>query len=194
MDRKKLFLFAGIALLLLLVVGQTLLIAGGSSSSGYSFNMVMKAGDRDPVTFAGIAMGNSLKLSGDTGGIATVTLLADDDLYILTPSVKTARKVENPAPPALTDSGWVEWLVEPGRINPLNFASQIGVEDDFTGEIDAGERGNVLFVFEDGILKKVEFPGSRDSGTIKYEYSNVELDSSIKVSDLSIPGDFLVID
>ena len=193
MDLKKHIAIPLICLILLLTAGQMIVYAGGQAH-GFSFTMVMQAGDRDPVEFEGCTLGDSLCLSAATGGIATVTLLLGSDLYILTPSVKTARKVDNPPPPDLDEGGWIDWLVEPGRINPMNFAGIIGLDDDFSGQITAGAGGGVKFTFDDGELRTVEFPMGRLGGSVVYRYSEIESDNSVSASDVSIPSDFLVID
>jgi len=194
MGRQKIILLAGIALVLILVVGTSIVMAGGGAERGYTFTMVMQVGDRDPVEFEGIALGNNLRLSGGVGGIETVTLLAGSDLWILTPSVKTARKVDNPAPPAMDESGWVDWLIEPGRINPMKFAALLGLADDVDGDRPAGTGGGIKFSFDDGTLLSVEFPAGRGDGQVSYTYSDIERDNGITQADVSIPADFMKID
>ena len=194
MTRMRIYVTIGIAILAIFVLGQTVAMAGGGRESGMRFSMEVQAPERDPVEFEGIVLGGNQKLSSVAGSIDTVSLLIGSKWYHLTPAIKTARLTENPPAPGVGEDGWVEWLIEPGRINPLAFAERVGKDSGFTGTVNAGPGARVHFVFSDGRLGSVEFPAGRGNGVIKYICSDFETDNSVKAADLEIPSDYLVIE
>ncbi len=196
---KSTILRTAIPTILLLVSLATASCATGvvaqeDEADGIRFVMVMNAPGRDAVEFTGAALGDDCRLKGVVGGIETVNLLTGGRLYVLNPAIKTAREIDNPRPPGLDEAGWAEWLIEPGRVNPLSFAEMAGLDRDIDGEMFAGERDEVALEFEDGRLVFVEFPKPGGGGRISYEYSDFEADSDISERDFEIPGDFLLSD
>lgn len=164
--------------------------AAAGDTPGVGFNMIMTAPGRNPVEFTGLAMEDNIRLEGVIGGIETVTLLADGTLYSLTPAIKTFSELDNPPPPSMNSSGWTDWLIEPGRINPLTFAGLIGEDSDVDGRISAGNDDGVEFAFDSGRLTSVRFPGARGNGVVSYTYSDFETDADISGADFRIPDDY----
>ena len=189
-----------ISILVLLGFVLPLTLGPGSAAraepgdKGMRFVMTMHAGDRAPVEFDGTALGTDCRLVSVVGGIETITLLTGVKLYSLTPSIMTASEVDNPNPPGSGEPGWEEWLIEPGRINPITFYEKAGVEGDFSGEKAIGEGGAVKLVFDDGILLSVEFSAGRDNSRIVYNYEGFRQDGSLKPEDFAIPDGYRVLD
>jgi hypothetical protein len=195
MGKTRLAWVFGIILLLLAVAAAQVIAAGrGAQASGMTFTMVMEVPGQDTVEFSGTALDENSRLEGQVGGIECVKLLSEGNLYILTPAIKTARKMDNPDSPGSTSDSWPEWLSEPGRVNPLTFASAIGQPDDVSDTIAIGQGGRVTAVFEDGILKSIRFPNSDGDGTVSYTYRNFEDDSDLTAGDFQVPDDYLMSD
>ncbi|MCX6645918.1 MAG: hypothetical protein NTY09_06140 [bacterium] len=195
MVKTRLAWVIGIILLLLAVAAVQVIAAGrGSHDTGATFTMVMEVPGQDTAEFSGMAFGENSRLEGQIGGIDSVKLLSGGKLYILTPAIKTAREMDNPDTPGSTSDSWLDWLSEPGRINPLTFASAIGQPDDVSDTIELGQGGRVTVVFEDGILNSIRFPNSDGDGMVAYTYRNFEDDSDLTASDFQVPGDYLMTD
>ena len=169
-------------------------VAQEDEEVGVRFTMTMEAPDRDAVEFDGAALGEDFGLTGVVGGIATRTILTGGKLYALTPAIKTAREVDNPPPPARDEDGWAEWLIEPGRINPVTFDARIGLRSDFDGETSLGDTESVAAIFDHGKLASIEFHVPPQEGTISYTYSDYEDDDSITANDFRVPDDYMLPD
>lgn len=195
MTRSKLPWLVGSILLLLGLAAVQVIAAGrGDSDDGMRFTMVMEVPGQDSVEFTGTALGRNSRLEGRVGGILSVKLLSDGQLFILTPAIKTAQEIDSPDIPDNGSDTWPEWLSEPGRINPLTFAGSIGQDDDVSGTVEPGRGGQVSVVFEDGMLKSVRFPNQAGEGMITYTYSGFEVDGDLTVGNFEIPDDYLLTD
>ena len=171
---------------------STQVVAQEDTDSGYRFDMTMEAPGRDTVDFSGAVLNGDHSLAGVIGGITTRTVMTGGRLYSLNPAIKTAREVENPATPAADEDGWVVWLTEPGRINPLTFRSAAGVGTSFDGEVTLGDTEDIEVVFDNGRLVSISFGIPRQDGSVVYTWSNYEEDEDISPADFSIPDDYSV--
>ena len=160
---------------------------GQEASGGYSFTMTMASPGQDDVVFSGNVLGGDMSLRGRVGGIETVDLLTGGKLYLLTPAIRTAKELDNPDPPGRNTDDWPEWLLEPGRVNPLTFASVLGEDSDKNGQVNFGADGKVEAVFDHGKLGELHFPSPSDGGTITYTYSDFEQDASLTKADFEVP-------
>jgi hypothetical protein len=170
------------------------LFAGGNNpdNSGIRFIMVMDVPGQDTVEFDGRVLRDNCRLEGLVGRIESVILLTGGDLFVLTPAIKTAREIDNPGIPGNDSTTWSEWLIEPGRINPLNFGESLGVSDEGNESLQVGSSGQIDLNFENGILKSVRFANPDGEGEVIYTYRDFESDSDIKHRDFEIPDDYLM--
>jgi len=167
-------------------------VAQEDAETGMRFDMTMNVPGRDPVELSGAALGTDSSLAGTLGGITTRTILTGGRLYSLNPSIKTAREIENPPPPATDEDGWAEWLIEPGRINPLTFATTVAMASDFDGETTFGDDESVNAVFDHGKLSSIEFDVPEQDEPVTYTYSGFEEDEDISPADFDIPDDYIL--
>ena len=155
------------------------------------FTLTIKAPDQDPAVFQGLASGEKMRLEGKISGIAAVTLLIDSKIYALTEAIKTAREIENPPVPKTDDAGWTDWLTEPGRVNPLDFAVRIGKDREFDGQAKLAG-GKVIAIFDHGILSKISFPSTESDSNIEYVYGAVVKNPEIPESSFDIPKEYKI--
>ncbi len=189
---KKTILLTLLALALILGACASGRAAEGTARDGTRFAMAMETPDRT-VEFKGAALGEDFSLTGVVGGIETIISLTGGKLYTLTPAIKTASEIDIPEAPDVDAAGWPEWLTEPGRVNPLTFATLIGLTDDFNGKKAIGENETVGLEFTSGVLDCASFPNPEGEGTISYTYSDFESDPTIKSEDFAVPPDYLYI-
>ncbi|MFH1676566.1 MAG: hypothetical protein ABIC40_06030 [bacterium] len=156
-----------------------------------SFTLTIKAPGQDPAVLQGLSSVGNMRLEGKIGGIATVNLLKDSKLFALTEAIKTAREIENPPLPKTDDPGWTEWLTEPGRVNPLNFAVQIGKDREFHGQVKLAG-GKVTAIFDHGILSNISFPLPESDSNIEYAYGGIVKNPEIPEGYFDIPKDYMV--
>ena len=193
MLKGKRLIISGIVVAGLLIV-VTAGIVLGQSDTGYRFTMELDSPGRDAVTFDGTALGPDVRLEGQVGGIASAMLQSRGDLFILTPAIMTAREVENPDPPVADEAGWSDWLIEPARVNPINFAALLGEDPAVDGQVQFGSGRSCQAGFEEGKLVQLRFPSPSGEGNITYTYSDIEADEDLSADEFRVPSDYLVSD
>ena len=179
----------------LIALTASMMLAGGlilpgsaaDESAGYRFTLTISSQGIDPVVLDGAVLGDKVLLRGDVQGIETKYLLTQDCLYILTPAIHSATEVENIDPPSRNSGDWSEWLLEPGRVNPLTFAGMIGEDSDKDGSVDFGRDGAVEAVFDTGRLTRLSFPSPSDETSIVYSYTDFMEDPDLSASDFEVP-------
>ncbi|HDS30639.1 MAG TPA: hypothetical protein ENN67_06310 [Firmicutes bacterium] len=194
-NKKKSFLsYSAIAMALLVILAGVVL--GQSSSNAtpaMKFRLVVESPGGESSSFAGAVLNDYLRLKGSVAGIETAMIKAGDgEIYILTPAIRTARKLENPDVPDSESADWSEWLIEPARVNPFTFAGLIGKDSKIDGQVRFGAGNRIDSRFSDGVLQTLSFPSPSGDGTIKYTYSDFVEDAELKRSDFDIPEGFIV--
>lgn len=192
MNRKRISILALTLLTLTIIVGLSLTIYGRENdlTKGCTFTLVILDAENETTQFDGMALRSNMRLSNSDGGIESVTLLNNQGLFLLTPAIKTYKELDNPNPPEINESGWLDWLLEPGRVNPLIFADSIGEDEDIDGKVSLGQNNSFEAEFDEGLLISLKINLPRDNKTIVYTYKDFEEDSSIKQEDFSIPTGF----
>jgi hypothetical protein len=163
-----------------------------AEESGFTFSMTMQSPGQDDAIYAGASLGDDMSLKGKVGEIETITLLSSGKLYVLTPAIRTARELENPdSPPTERDSAdWSDWLLEPGRVNPLKFAEVIGEEPDLTDQVHFGAGSRMEAKFESGRLVRLSFPSPSGEGDVVYSYSDFTEAPDLKPEDFQVPSSY----
>jgi hypothetical protein len=163
---------------------------GSDSNPGYRFSLTITSPDQKDITFSGASLAGDVSLKGKVGAIETIDLLTGGKLYALTPAIQTARELGNPAHPATDASGWPEWLVEPGRVNPITFGELIGQKSDAMGDVSFGAGGTITAKFDGGKLVQLKFPSVTGKGTTVYNYSDFKEDISLHSTDFVVPTNY----
>jgi hypothetical protein len=187
----------GILLMLVAIFATAFLAVSGlvlaqDTSTGVYYNMTMHVPGQDLVEYHGAALDNYHSISGTIGGITTRTVLTDGRLYSINPAIKTAFEIEYPEVPAPDETGWANWLIEPGRINPLTFNTLAGVETDYSGEVHLGGTDDVNAVFDNGRLALITFHMPDQTEPVVYTWSNFEESPDIAAVDFIIPEDYAI--
>jgi hypothetical protein len=187
----NLFHLRSLTVIALLIFGIVASFAA-ENSTGYSFNLSIESPGHDRTEFDGKLLGDDMLLDGTVGGIETINLLTGGHLYVLTPAIKTASEVEGQSLSGRNSSNWPQWLLEPGRVNPMTFLDSVGGESGLSDTIGFGANNEVEAVFEDGNLTSLSFPEPDGHGRITYHYSNFTEDSDITQADFQIPEGYRI--
>jgi hypothetical protein len=165
-------------------------IIAHAEATGFHFTMIMASPGQDDATYVCSSLGDDMSLEGKIGNIATKTLLSGGKLYALTPAIKTFREIENPDPPAKDSADWPDWLLEPGRVNPLKFADILGQQQDLTDSVRFGAGGQIEAKFDHGRLVRLSFPSPSGEGNVVYSYSDFAEAPDLKPEDFQVPSDY----
>jgi len=188
---RQMLLTAGLVAIITTLIPFS--IQAQDSLDGWRFTLVIESTDSDSVEFEGLVHDGNIRLCESVSGIETVAVLTDDGLFIMTPAIMTATEIEEMDPPSVDEVGWVEWLMEPGRINPMTFATMLELEDDYDESFEFGD-GEVTALFSGGILESLSFPTPSDEGTITYTYSGFEEEGNINPADFEVPASYRITD